>query len=122
MNKDAAKRKALRTKHLRIRKRIDGTAERPRLSVYRSERHIYGQLVDDVAGRTLLGVSTLSRELRDSTKERSPVERARLLGEHLAEKAIAAGIKQVVFDRGGRKYTGRIASLADGARSKGLQF
>ena len=122
MNKDAAKRKALRTKHLRIRKRINGTAGRPRLSVYRSERHIYGQLVDDDAGRTLLGAGTLSRELRDQAGERSPRERARLLGEYLAEKALAAGIKQVVFDRGGRKYTGRVASLADGARSKGLQF
>ena len=122
MNKDAIKRKALRTKHLLIRKKVSGTAECPRLAVYRSEKHIYGQLVDDVEGRTVLAASSISRELRDGLKDKNPGDRAQAVGEHLAEKAVAAGIKQVVFDRGGRRYTGRVARLADGARSKGLQF
>ncbi len=122
MNKNAEKRAALRRKHRSIRKRVSGTAERPRLSVYRSHKHIYGQLIDDEGGRTLVAASTRSRELRGPLAEASPMERATKIGEHLAERALAAGIERAVFDRGGRKYTGRVATLAEGARSKGLQF
>lgn len=116
------KQAALATRKLRVRRTVSGEAERPRLSVYRSEKHIYGQIVDDVSGRTLAAASTISRDLRDIVKELSPKDAATKVGEHLAEKAKASGVSKVVFDRGGRRYTGRVAALADGARSKGLQF
>ena len=121
MDRNIIKARSLETKRRRIRKKVSGTAERPRLSVYRSERHIYGQLIDDVQAVTLLAVNTSSKGVEglDGLK---PVDAARKIGELLAEKAQAAGIKNVVFDRGGRRYAGRVAALAEGARSKGLQF
>lgn len=122
MDKQIAKRKALATKRMRVRKKISGDSTRPRLSVYRSERHIYGQIIDDIAGRTLVAASTVDKELRDAVKELDPTAAATKVGEALAQRAKAAGIETVAFDRGGRRYAGRVAALADGARSQGLQF
>ena len=116
------KRASVERKKRRIRKHINGTAERPRLSVYRSERHIYAQVINDERGATLVSMSTQAKDLRDTLKGQRPLNAAKLVGEALAEKAQAAGITQVVFDRNGRRYAGRVAALADGARSKGLQF
>ena len=111
-------------RHLRIRNKVRGTAARPRLVVYRSLRNIEGQVVDDDAGRTVLGVSTLAADLRDFTAEgKHPrVEQSFAAGKLLAERAKAQGIQAVVFDRGGYKYHGRVKAFADGAREGGLQF
>ena len=111
-------------RHLRIRNKVRGTAARPRLVVYRSLRNIEGQVVDDDAGRTVLGVSTLAPDLRDFTAEgKNPrVEQSFAAGKLLAERAKAQGIEAVVFDRGGYKYHGRVKAFADGAREGGLQF
>lgn len=113
-----------RRRHLRIRNKVRGTAERPRLVVYRSQRNIEGQLVDDDTGRTVLGMSTLAPELRDFEAEGSHprIEHAHALGQLLGEKAKAQGIETVVFDRGGYKYHGRVKAFAEGAREGGLQF
>ena len=105
-------------RHARVRKNISGTAERPRLCVFRSASHIYAQLIDDVAGKTLVSASTLEAKMENGGNK----EAAHAIGKLIAEKAIAAGIKQVVFDRGGYIYHGRVASLADGAREGGLEF
>lgn len=105
-------------RHQRIRKRISGTAERPRLAVYRSLKHISAQIIDDTAGRTLVAASSLEKDLKASGN----TEGAKLVGLKLAERAKAAGIDRVVFDRGGFRYHGRVASLADGAREGGLKF
>ena len=99
-------------RHARVRKNISGTAERPRLCVFRSASHIYAQVIDDVAGKTLVSASTLEAKMENGGNK----EAAHAIGKLIAEKAIAAGIKQVVFDRGGYIYHGRVASLADGAR------
>ena len=111
-------------RHLRIRNKVQGTAERPRLVVYRSLRNIEGQLVDDDAGRTLVGLSTLASDIRDFEAEgqNTRVERAFAAGKALAERAKAEGIESVVFDRGGYKYHGRVKAFAEGAREGGLQF
>ncbi|HBT46539.1 MAG TPA: 50S ribosomal protein L18 [Peptococcaceae bacterium] len=109
-------------KHLRVRKKIFGTPERPRLSVYRSLRHIYAQIIDDVEGRTLVAASTLDPSLRTSLSSTGNKEAAYKVGELLARKALERGIKKVVFDRGGNIYHGRIAALAEGARAGGLEF
>jgi large subunit ribosomal protein L18 len=122
MDKNKAKWEALATKKLRIRKRVAGTAERPRLSIYRSEQHIYGQIIDDLKGHTLIAVSTISPDIKDRVKDLKPIEAAKVIGEALAEKAAAAGVSKVVFDRNGRQYGGRLQALADAARAKGLQF
>jgi large subunit ribosomal protein L18 len=122
MDKMIIKRAAVDRKRLRIRKKVAGDAQRPRLSVYRSEKHMYGQIIDDVSGRTLVSASTIGKELREQVKDLDPTAAAKRIGEIIGEKALSAGITQVVFDRGGRKYGGRVAALADGARSKGLQF
>lgn len=122
MDKNIVKQRALERKRRRVRKTVSGTPERPRLAVYRSGKHIYGQIIDDDAGRTLTAASTAGKDLRDSVKDQKPYDAAKAVGEALAEKALAAGIERVVFDRGGRRYAGRIAQLAEGARSKGLQF
>lgn len=122
MDKNQAKWSAIATKKLRIRKRVFGDAERPRLSVYRSEKHIYGQIIDDIQGRTLFAVSTLTEGVCDQVKELKPADAAKAVGEALAAKAIAGGVTKVVFDRNGRRYGGRLSAFADGARAKGLQF
>lgn len=107
-------------RHFRLRKKVVGSAARPRLVVTRSARHIGAQIVDDSLGRTLVSASTLEADLRAATGDKSA--KARTVGEKLAERARVAGISAVVFDRGGDQYHGRIAALADGARSGGLEF
>ncbi|MFR7473473.1 MAG: 50S ribosomal protein L18 [Christensenellales bacterium] len=101
-------------RHRRTRKNIMGTAECPRMDVFRSNSHIYVQLIDDAAGRTLVASSTLDPAIRDQVKEMSKVEAAKLVGNQAGKKALEAGIKQVVFDRGGYLYTGRVANVAEG--------
>ena len=109
-------------RHVRIRKVVVGTPQRPRLAVFRSARHIYAQIIDDAAGRTLVATSTLSPEFKARGFAGKKVEAAKLVGELVAEKALAARIQQVVFDRGGFKYHGRVKALAAAAREKGLRF
>ena len=109
-------------RHLRVRKNIFGTAECPRLSVYRSTVHIYAQVIDDETGHTLAAANTLQAEIKGQLAELTKVQQAELVGKCVAEKAMEKGITQVVFDRGGYLYTGRVAALADGARKAGLQF
>jgi len=116
------KNKSRLRRHVRVRKKISGTAERPRLNVYRSEKHIYAQLIDDVNGVTLAAASTLDKELRDQVDNGGNVEAARKVGELIANRGKAAGISNVVFDRGGYLYHGRIQALADAAREAGLEF
>ena len=108
--------------HLRTRKYIKGTAERPRLNVYRSLNHIYAQVIDDDAMHTLAAASTLDAELRASLGEKTKSEAAALVGELIARRALEKGVKQVVFDRGGYLYTGRVQQLAEGARKAGLEL
>ena len=115
----SAKRRASRARrHTRLRKKVLGSAERPRLAVHRSARHIVVQLVDDVAGRTLAAVSWTESDLRGL----KPMEQAAKAGQLLAERARAAGVERAVFDRGGYQYHGRVAALAEGAREGGLNF
>lgn len=109
-------------RHKRIRNRIFGTPERPRLCVFRSDKHIYAQIIDDVAGKTLAAASTVEKEIAVQITEMDKSAAAKYVGKVLAEKAKAAGIEEVVFDRGGYLYTGRVAALADGAREGGLNF
>ncbi|HET6371207.1 MAG TPA: 50S ribosomal protein L18 [Nitrospiria bacterium] len=109
-------------RHRRVRKKILGTTERPRLSVFRSGKHVYAQIIDDTASRTLMTASSLSPELKGELKRGSTRESAKKVGKLLAEKARAAGIEKVVFDRGGYLYHGRIKALADAAREGGLVF
>ncbi len=106
----------------RVRKKIIGTSERPRLNVYRSNKHIYAQIIEDAAGKTLIAVSTLSKELKDKLGDIKKAEAAKKIGEFIAKKAIDKGIDNVVFDRGGFLYHGRIKAAADGAREAGLKF
>ena len=109
-------------RHARVRKKISGTPERPRLSVYRSNLHIYAQIIDDTKGVTLVSASTLDASLKGQLEEVDKKGAAKLVGKIVAERAQAAGIKTVVFDRGGYIYTGRVAELAAGAREGGLDF
>lgn len=109
-------------RHLRLRKKVQGTGERPRLSVYRSSKHMYAQLVDDTKGHTLAAASTLDPELRSQLEKGTDREAARAVGRLIAERAKAQDITRVVFDRGGNLYHGRVAALADGAREGGLEF
>ena len=111
-----SRREAVRKRHRRVRKKVLGTAERPRLAVYRSNRHIYAQLIDDFAGATLASASSLANGDGD------PKARAKSVGSEIAEKAKKAGIERAVFDRGGFKYHGRIQAVAEGAREAGLEF
>ena len=116
-------RKAIKAKkHLRIRKKIFGTAERPRLSVFRSLNNIYAQIINDVTGTTIVAASTLEKSAEAKVAIAGNVEAAKLVGQAIAEKAKAIGITQVVFDRGGIIYHGRIKALADAAREAGLEF
>ena len=111
---------ARRRRHLRVRKRIAGTAERPRLVVTRSSRHMVAQVVDDTRGHTLASASTMEPDLRALDGDKTA--KARRVGELLAERARAAGVEAVVFDRGGNRYHGRVAAVADGAREGGLSL
>ncbi|WP_096231751.1 50S ribosomal protein L18 [Thermoanaerobacterium sp. RBIITD] len=108
-------------RHLRVRKKVSGTSERPRLNVYKSLSHIYAQLIDDVKGTTITQASTLDTELKDIAKGANK-ESAKLVGKLIAKKALEKGIKDVVFDRGGYIYHGTIKELADAAREGGLNF
>ena len=109
-------------RHRRIRAKISGTAERPRLNVFRSTEHIYAQVIDDAAGRTLVSASTVDAGLRSDLDGKTKKEQATLIGKTVAERAKAAGIETIVFDRGGYLYHGRVKALADGAREGGLKF
>ena len=109
-------------RHERVRKKISGTPEMPRLCVYRSLNHMYAQVIDDAAGKTLVSCSTLDPQVKGQLADLDKKGASRLVGKTVAERAIAAGIKHVVFDRGGYVYTGRVAELAAGAREAGLDF
>jgi large subunit ribosomal protein L18 len=109
-------------RHTRVRKHISGTPERPRLNVFRSLAEIYAQVIDDEAGRTLVSASSIDQELRSKMVGLKKTEQARLVGKALADRAKVAGIQQVVFDRGGYRYIGRVKALADAARESGLEF
>lgn len=111
-----------KTRHTRMRHQISGTAERPRLNVYRSLNHIYAQVIDDTTGHTLASASTLEPELREKAAALKGCEAAKLVGEAVARKALEKGVTAVVFDRGGYLYTGRVAQVAEGARAAGLNF
>ncbi len=108
--------------HRRLRQTLTGTPERPRLCVYRSLRHIHAQLIDDVSGRTLVSASSVDKEVRQQLKGGGNVASAKVIGKVVAERARAAGVEMVVFDRGGYQYHGRIQALADAAREAGLKF
>lgn len=109
-------------RHRRIRKRVVGSAERPRLCVFKSACHIYAQIIDDGLGKTLAAASTLSTEVKEKAKTINKTAAARLVGEVLATTALAARVDRVIFDRGGYKFHGRVKALATGAREKGLKF
>lgn len=109
-------------RHLRVRSKISGTADRPRLNVFRSVAEIYAQIIDDNVGRTLVSASSVDKELRTKVQGLKKAEQAKVVGMAVAERAKTKGIKIVVFDRGGYKYIGRVKALADGARESGLQF
>jgi large subunit ribosomal protein L18 len=110
---------ARKRRHFRVRKKVRGNAARPRLAVFRSNKHIYAQLIDDVAGATLASASTSEKGLSGNG---ATVEAAKAVGQRIGERAKAAGVTSVVFDRGGFKYHGRVAAVADGARGAGLEF
>lgn len=122
MDKLKAKKAGLVRRKTRVRGKVSGTAERPRLCVTRTNVQIYAQVVDDVSGATLVAVSSIDPDLRGSLKSGANIEAAKAVGEALGRKAIEQGITEVVFDRSGRLYHGRVKSLADGARSAGLKF
>ena len=109
-------------KHMKIRNRFSGTAERPRLAVFRSNNHMYAQIIDDTVGNTLVSASTLEKEVKAEIEKTNNVDAAAYLGTVIAKRAIEKGIKEVVFDRGGFIYQGKIAALADAAREAGLEF
>ena len=109
-------------KHNKIRNRFSGTTERPRLSVFRSNSHMYAQIIDDTVGHTLASASTAEKEIRSELKNTDDVEAAAYLGKVIAKRAAEKGIKEVVFDRGGFIYQGKIKALADAAREAGLEF
>jgi large subunit ribosomal protein L18 len=109
-------------RHVRVRKTLSGTPDRPRLNVFKSLNGIYAQIIDDAQGSTLLSASTVDKELREQTKGMKKTEQAKAVGKAIAERAKSKGISSVVFDRGGFRYVGRVKALADGAREGGLQF
>jgi large subunit ribosomal protein L18 len=109
-------------RHRRVRSRVSGTAERPRLNVFRSLTNIYAQVIDDISGHTLASASTIDKEVAGQVNGKSKVEAAKIVGQIVAQRAKAAGVAKVVFDRGGYQYHGRVAALAEGAREGGLEF
>ena len=109
-------------KHRRLRNRFSGTAERPRLAVFRSNNHMYAQIIDDTIGKTLVSASTTQKEVKAELEKTNNVDAAAYLGTVIGKKAVEAGIKEVVFDRGGFIYQGKIKALADAAREAGLEF
>jgi len=109
-------------RHVRVRLNLAGTAQRPRLAVFRSVAEIYAQVIDDAAGHTLVSASSVDKDLREQMKDKKKSDQAKLVGKTIAERAKNKGIAVVVFDRGGFKYIGRVKALADGAREGGLKF
>ena len=122
MNISKERRTARKKRQARVRRKITGSVERPRLCVFRSSKHIYAQIIEDVTGTTLVAASTVVKGTEDSVKYSGNTEAAKVVGKQLAEKALAKDIKQVVFDRNGFLYHGRIKALADAAREAGLTF
>ena len=122
MAKKRTREEARKRRHQRIRRNICGTPRKPRLNVFRSLNEIYAQLIDDLNGHTLVSASTIDTKLRGDMEGLSKQEQARVVGQAVAERAQEEGIEEVVFDRGGYKYIGRIAELADAAREHGLKF
>lgn len=123
MTKIAQKKREDRLRrHRRVRAVISGTSARPRLNVFRSEANIYAQVIDDTAGHTLVSASTIDTEVAKQIEGKTKVEAAKVVGMVVAQRAQAAGIKQIVFDRGGYRYFGRVSALAEGAREGGLDF
>jgi large subunit ribosomal protein L18 len=118
LSKDQQRRRV----HARVRTRVTGTPERPRLNVYRSVAHIYAQVIDDRSGKTLVSASSVDKETKKNLKGGGNIASAKAVGKIIAERAKAAGVTQVVFDRGGYKYHGRVKALADAAREAGLKF
>lgn len=114
--------KLRKRRHARVRKKLNGTGERPRLNVFRSNGHIYAQIIDDVAGNTIASASTVDKVLRGDLAGQSPQESAKSVGKALAERAKSQGVESVVFDRGGYPYHGRVKALAEGSREGGLVF
>jgi len=122
MGKPEEKIRARRTRQRRVRRKVQGTLDRPRLSVFRSAKHVYAQIIDDTANRVLVAASSLSKDFRATGQSGGNVGGATLVGQMVAEKALQSGVQQVVFDRNGFLYHGRIKAVALGAREKGLQF
>ena len=122
MSQENQREQARERRHRRVRVHVLGTPERPRLSVFRSLRHISAQVIDDTKGRTLVAISTLDPDVKGELADLNKMGQAKLVGKRLAEKAVQAGIKAVVFDRGGYKYHGRVKALADASREAGLDF
>jgi large subunit ribosomal protein L18 len=120
--KESSTKEARIKRHLRVRRKLSGDGERPRLCVFRSLNHIYAQIIDDVKGHTLAAASTLDAEIKGNSKDKNKTGRAELVGELLARRAKDKKIKQVAFDRGGFKYHGRVKALAEAARKGGLKF
>ena len=109
-------------RHARVRRKISGTAARPRLNVFRSSKHIYAQIIDDTTGTTLVSASTMDKNIAKSIEGKTKQEAAFIVGQTVAKNAMSKGIKAVVFDRAGYQYTGRVKAVADGARDAGLEF
>ncbi|HAE62957.1 MAG TPA: 50S ribosomal protein L18 [Eubacteriaceae bacterium] len=122
MIKKPVKNKIRKNRHKRLRFKINGTSERPRLNVYRSNSNIYAQIIDDSNGTTLVSASTLDKDLKEKLSSTRTKEAAKIVGKAIAQKAISKGIETVVFDRGGYIYHGRVKELAEGAREAGLKF
>ena len=114
--------KVRQEKHGRLRRHLSGTAQRPRLAVFRSNNHVYAQIIDDTVGKTLVSASTLQKDVKAELEKTNNVEAAACVGTVIAKRAIEAGIKAVVFDRGGYIYQGKVQALADAAREAGLEF
>jgi large subunit ribosomal protein L18 len=122
MSSNSSRSEARLRRHARVRTKVTGTPDRPRLSVFRSTAEIYAQLIDDQAGHTLVAASSIDQDLRAKLEGLKKLEQARLVGKAVAERARSQGIQQVVFDRGGFRYIGRVKALADAAREGGLEF
>ena len=122
MIKQANKKEATQKRHRRLRAKLSGTTEAPRLAVYRSTKHIYAQIIDDVKGVTIVSASSIDKDMKKDLSHGGNIESAKAVGEAIAKKALKAGVKDVVFDRGGFLYHGRVAALADAAREAGLNF
>jgi large subunit ribosomal protein L18 len=118
----SVKEEARQRRHKRLRKKVSGTVERPRLCVYKSLNHIYAQIIDDTKGHTVIAASTLDKELRNEAGHKGNAAMAKRVGLLIASRAVQHGVKKIVFDRGGYKYHGRMKALAEGAREGGLEF